>query len=281
MTVFVSRTVGDVVSEILMSRSAFSGSFLVLEGDEDVKFWELRAARNECQFVLAGSKVTVVGAVLKSVNLKQIGLLGIVDDDYDSLLGLSNHSVHLIRTETRDMETLLLSSPALDKVLTELGDTGKIRELEQREGKSIRDALVSRALIFGRLRLLSALNKWTIPFDALSPFKFADVASWSFDRAAILREITDRIHGITCAMLESQLANITAIPLWSVLHGKDTLSVLAIGLRSAIGNQQHPRERIMQMLRLAFDDRLFHDTLLYEAVKAWEAANSPYRVLPT
>src|SRR5574337_1707452 len=93
MTVFVSRTVGDVVSEILMSRSAFSGSFLVLEGDEDVKFWELRAARNECQFVLTGSKVTVVGAVLQSVNLKQIGLLGIVDDDYDSLLGLSNHSV--------------------------------------------------------------------------------------------------------------------------------------------------------------------------------------------
>ncbi len=58
MTVFISRTVGDVVAEMLMSRSAFAGTLLVLEGDEDIKFLKARTASlAACQVVQAGGKV--------------------------------------------------------------------------------------------------------------------------------------------------------------------------------------------------------------------------------
>lgn len=111
MPAFISRNVGDVVAELLMSRSAFSGSLLVLEGDDDVKFWKARTpGHRECQFVIAGSKPTVSGAVAIADTLKQTGILGVVDDDYDSLLELPIPSANLVRTETRDLETLLLSS---------------------------------------------------------------------------------------------------------------------------------------------------------------------------
>ncbi len=280
MPPFISRTVGDVVAEMLMSRSAFSGSLLVLEGDDDVRFWRARApGHSECQFVLAGSKPTVSGAVVRADTLKQDGILGVIDDDCDSLLGLVMPSANLIRTETRDLETLLLFSFAFEKVLGEAGDSQKIQVLEQKEGWGIRDAFVSRALPFGQLRFLSARNRWAVSFDRLNPWKWANVASWTFDRAAILQEICNQVSAMTETALEQELAPLAEIRPWSILHGKDCLDVLAIGLRSAIGNIQHSDKRIMQMLRLAFDGAMLRGTLLYSNIKAWETSNPRYRVL--
>ena len=66
---------------------------------------------------------------------------------------------------------------------------------------------------------------------------------------------------------------------WLILHGKDCLDVLAIGLRSVIGNSQYSDKRIMQMLRLAFDTAMFRGTFLYSNVKAWETSNPGFLVL--
>ena len=265
-----------------MSRTAFDGSFLVVEGDDDIKFWKPRAlSRNECQFILAGSKPTVVNAVITAGGLKQTGILGIVDDDCDSVLGRSVPSVNLVRTETRDMETLMLSTQAFDKLLGELGDAAKIQALEQREGRSIRDAFVCRALVFGQLRYLSTALNWNVAFDRLSPWRFADIASWTFDRTTLVYEYTKQVPGITTDDIEAHIARIAMANPWCVLHGKDSLNVLAVGVRNCIGSQQHPVERLLQMLRLAFDSMLFRATQLYFAVRNWESANPPYRILAT
>lgn len=280
MTTFVTRTIGDVVSEILMSRSAFGGSFLVLEGDTDIKFWKTRVvARNHCQFVLAGSKPTVIDAVIRANGLKQSGILGIVDDDFDSLLGRVVPSVNVIRTDTRDLETLMLSSIVFNRILNELADGSKVYSLERNEKRDICEAFVARSLIFGQLRWLSAMHNWNVAFDRLSPWKFADVHAWSFDTEAILQDFRKQVHGLSPANLEGYLASLPAANPWCVLHGKDSLNVLAIGLRNAIGNYQHPAERIMQMLRLAYDQLLLGATQLYSNIKAWEKANAPYRIV--
>jgi len=277
---FITRNVGDVVSEILMSRSAFSGSLLVLEGDDDTRFWRARApGHSECQFVLAGSKPTVVGAVVTADLQKLDGILGVVDDDCDSLLGLPLRSTNIIRTDTRDLETLLLFSFAFEKLLAEVGDSQKIRTLETNENRSIRDAFVARALLFGQLRFLSLSNNWLIAFDHLSPWKFANIPSWTFDRAAILREICKQVPTKTEIDLGQELASLELISPWSILHGKDCLDILSIGLRSAIGNTQLKDKNILQMLRLAFDNAMLRDTFLYSNVKAWESSNPRYRVL--
>lgn len=280
MPAFISRNVGDVVAELLMSRSAFSGSLLVLEGDDDVKFWKARTpGHRECQFVIAGSKPTVSGAIAIADTLKQTGILGVVDDDYDSLLGLPIPSANLVRTETRDLETLLLFSFSFEKVIAEAGSMQKIHDLEQRECLSIREAFVSRSILFGQLRFLSARNHWAVSFDRLNPWKWTSLASWTFDREAVLREMCGQVPSITFEALEQELASLAQINPWLILHGKDCLDVLAIGLRSVIGNIQYSDRRIMQMLRLAFDTAMLRSTFLYSNVKAWETLNPGYRVL--
>lgn len=282
MSAFVSRTIGDVVAEMLMTRSVFGGSLLVLEGDDDAKFWKARSrGKAACQVVLAGGKRTAIGALVKIYGLSQVGIIAIVDDDYDSLLGRSLPLPHIIPTETCDIEALMLKSTALESIVFELGDETKISLIERTEGRTIREAITSRALIFGQLRYLNVLNSWNVSFEKMSPFRFVDIATWGFERAAILGEVCRQVPGLMMEDLESQLASRRDCDPWAVLHGKDSLSVIAAGLRSAIGNDAHPIDRLSQMLRLAFDKTIFQGTALYSNVRAWEDDNLPFKVLST
>ena len=280
MPAFISRNVGDVVAEMLMSRSAFGGSLLVLEGDEDAKFWKTRiTGPAACQLVLAGNKRTAIGSVVKISALNQTGILAIIDGDYDSVLGLPLPFANIIRTETCDIEALMLRSTALEILLGELGDDTKISQIERMEGRTIREAFLSRALIFGQLRYLNTLNNWNISFEKMSPYRFVDPSTWEIERAAILQEICRQVPGLLMAELGNHLASVQAHDPWSVLHGKDSLSILAVGLRGAIGNCQHPIDRLSLMLRLAFNGAMFQGTSLHSNVRTWETSNPPFKVL--
>ena len=136
---FVTRTIGDVVSEILMSRTIFSGSLLVIEGDTDSKFFSRRIDKSHCQVIVAGGKFTVLGVVDRAYHVGQYGVLGSVDDDFDSLDGLPL-PINIVRTDGRDLECLLLKSPALEIVTSELTDHVKLAAFETTEGVSLRQA---------------------------------------------------------------------------------------------------------------------------------------------
>lgn len=278
MTNLFTRTAGDIVSEILMSRSVFDGSLLVVEGDSDVRFWQTRIT-SRCQVVLAGGKKSLIDAVVRAYEIRQVGILGVVDDDCDSLLGRQLPSPHLVATDVRDAEALMLRSAAFDRVVAELGDPRKMRAFEEAEGRTVRDSLVARSLIFGQLRYLNALNGWNVNCQTIRPWRFADVPTWRFRRQDLLDEFAVCVPGLTSADLERQLSGLGEIDPWRLLHGKDTLDVLAVGLRSVIGNAQHPSERIAQMLRLTFDSNLFAATQLHLGVRTWEAGNPPYQIL--
>lgn len=275
---FLSRNVGDVVSEILMSRTAFSGSFLVVEGESDSKFFSGRISQPDCQIVIAGGKTTVCGAVQRAYELGNSGLLGAVDNDYDSLCGVALPSPHIVRTDARDLECLLMRSYALERVVSEIGSPTKIAAFEAEEQMSVREALVRRSLIFGKARLLDRKSGWKFDFDNLSPWRFADENSWAIDEAAIVAHMAKEV-GMHDAQLSQSLAALHVADPFEILHGRDTATTLAIGLKRRLGNSQLSVEKLCQMLRLAFDDAMATACSLFHDIRNWEAQNTPYRVL--
>lgn len=278
MQTFVTRTIGDVVSEILMSRTAFAGSFFVLEGDSDSKFFSRRLAKDHSQIVIAGGKPTVCGAVMGAYHMGQSGILGVIDDDYDSICGIPTPTAHIVRTDARDIESLLLRSAALELVIHELGDHAKIAAFEAAEGITVREALVRRGLIFGKLRLLDKQNGWKFNFDNLSPGRFADTPNWAIDEFAVITHFSAELK-LAPNALTNFLATISVTDPFVILHGRDTVNILAMGLRSKLGNHQHRVEQVNQMLHLAFDDAMASACPLFQQIRSWEAANVPYRVL--
>jgi len=135
---------------------------LLLEGEDDHRFWDRRVSQG-CELVIGDGKQNVEGAVRRLDTRRFSGALGIVDADFDRLQGRALPSPNLLATDAHDLECVLLRSPALDGVLAEYGDRAKIRRFEATQGGTVRDALLARGLIFGRLRWLALRRGWNLP----------------------------------------------------------------------------------------------------------------------
>ena len=145
------KTPDILVNEIKMHRTSHNGLFLIVEGNDDVRFWTPRH-HADCELVDGEGKQNVIGGIQRLDSTSFAGVLGIVDSDYDTLNGTSIESENLLATDAHDLECLLCRLSALDKVLAEYGSRPKIERFENEAGADVRTGLLERALIFGRLR---------------------------------------------------------------------------------------------------------------------------------
>ena len=122
-TLLGEKTPGIIANEIIMSRVLFEGSFLLVEGPDDFKFWQTRICEGLCEIIIAEGKPNLLGAIVNLNARSFVGALGIIDDDGDSLENEQTLLENLIPTDSHDLECLLLQSPAFERgVLTEFGN---------------------------------------------------------------------------------------------------------------------------------------------------------------
>lgn len=274
MAEICARTPGDIVAEIKMSLSAFCGVHLLVEGGTDCSFWKLRFNKSaQCQLVICGNKTVVVSSITLLDQLALGKILGVIDDDFDSLLGISYASTNLFATDAHDLETMMVSSMALNNILIELGDSTRISHFVARTNKSVADTLVDISLVFGRLRLLNAKNKWNVDFSKLSPWKYVDQSTWQLDKAKLFVEFANQI-GATPLDVENAVTAEVGTPPWNIIQGHDALNILAIGLRSALATKQFSEKDLSKYLRLSYDNAMFQSTALFEKISAWAKNNN-------
>ena len=122
------KTPGTIVAEIKMRRMLRRSAFLVLEGVDDVRFWKTRH-HLDCVLIDAEGKPNVVYGIDRLNAGRMEGVLGIVDDDYDSMLGVSyDVRCNMAATDAHDLESLLCRSSALDSILAEYETTPRSRD---------------------------------------------------------------------------------------------------------------------------------------------------------
>lgn len=269
---------GEVEAEILMTRQAFSGSFFVVEGDDDSRFWSARIAPSDCELVIAGGKPAVVGGVTRLDKRSFQGVVGLVDDDCDRLLGLDHGSPNILHTDVRDLEGLLLRSSAFDKLLSEFGDPKKISSYEA-GGQSVREGLVARAVPLGKLRWYSYIHGLGVDCKKLPPARFTDQATWNFDENRLLRDAISLGGLPDLPELESALSRLVSPDAWQVCHGHDLVSLLSIGLSCRLGNRTPGYDRIASVLRSGMETLELSKLGIYMGLQAWESNNPPFRVL--
>ena len=76
------------------------GAVMIVEGPGDARFWELRRHRR-CELIEGEGKTNVVESIVRLGRLNCQGVLGIVDDDYDSLLGVKLEAENVCWLPTR------------------------------------------------------------------------------------------------------------------------------------------------------------------------------------
>lgn len=264
---------GIIVTEVIMTRQASDCSFLIVEGGDDVRFWEARR-HSDCELIEGEGKLNVMQSVHRLDVRRVGGVLGIVDEDYDGLLGKSLKSSNLVAVSPHDLECLLCQTPALDTVLAEFGERSKIEAFKVNAG-DIRTALLERALAFGQLRWAARACGLNIDEKEIRVPRFLDEETWTVDRGGL-------VHTAAAGLepgLEDCVGRLPANQPWRLVTGHDVLDVLRIGLKGVLGNLR-PRVGVREIARVLRAAGQLEGTTVLEEIRSWEGANRPYRVLP-
>ncbi len=262
-----------------MSRTQHKGSFLILEGSDDLRFWRLRT-HHACKMVDGEGKTNVVGGIEHLDSAGFEGALGVVDDDYDSLLGKPLSSPNLVVTDVHDLECLLCRSTALDKVLVEYGDNYKLQRFETESGQDARGALLERSTAIGHVRWAALRLGIAIHSKKMRIPRFVAEDDWSVDDDETMLAVVAPDH---VRELKLGIDALPKVDPWCVARGHDMIEILRIGLKKVLGNISPTvgEEEIGRALRLAalsIDE--LKNTGLGQAIQDWEFRNRPYFIFP-
>jgi Protein of unknown function (DUF4435) len=271
---------------IRLRRSIFSGTFLLVEGSSDKIFYERFIDKGACELVTVSGKPSsklLIIAVLEILEKSSFqGVLAIVDADFDRLETSSHHSPNLIRTDTHDLETMLLNSFALDKVIAEFGSTEKIIKF----GRDVRTALLEAGMSLGYLLWISQREKLNLTFDGIIFSRFIDEQTLQIDELKMIQEVKNKSQAFSLKNedIEKLLTNqkSSSHDPWQVCCGHDLVEILSLSLRKAIGSTKtadvEPNS-LERNLRLAYEEAYFRNTQIYLGIRTWESNNQPFKVL--
>ena len=272
----VARDVGDIISEIQMTLAADPNAiFWLLEGVTDVKFFKPRLI-DSILLIDSMGKYKVIETIKRisaSDSLRGLSVLGVVDNDYDWLNGYEVPP-NIVSTEPRDLEGILLRANCVSCVLAEFGNRGAVEKFERKEGPVI-EAILSRALMFGKVRAVNSLNNRAC-LKSIKPMRFFK-NDWSYDMGKLFEEA---VHlGVTGSVeeLEMEISNLPSTDPWHYVQGHDAIDILCGGLISVLGPFKAYASLIEPVLRQSLTSEQYRNTAVHQQSMLWHEQKSlPY-----
>ncbi len=267
------------VGEVRFRRSNYHSAFIIVEGPSDLNFYNQVVL--EDGIVVASNKSMAI-EILEILNKDNfLGVVAIVDKDFDKLREILPQADNLFFTDSHDLETLLIQSPALEKVLGELGSKKKINEL----GRGVRDVLLDAGCSIGYLRWISLQGALHLDFKNIQCRNFLDKKSLVLDESNLIKEVKNKSQkpGLNVNDLQKQVNQLRNPnhDRWQVCRGHDLVQIMSFGLTYAIGTRDHAEvtvESLERSLRLAYQSSYFSQTRLYSDLEHWQHQHS-YQIL--
>jgi len=278
-------TAHDIANEIRLARDQYTGTFLIVEGEgSDLRVYRRFIDAQSCQIIPAHSKDNAVGAIEILGEEDFIGVLAIVDADFWRLEGRHPDSPNLFPTDTHDLETMILASPALEKLIGEYCSPTKVERLTRERGMDIRRIMLESGRPIGYLRWISQLGNLSLVFEGIRFSRFMS-RTLAVDTIKLIRTVINKSgrHALNETDLQQSIEDIADHDhnSWDVCCGHDLICILSIGLCGALGSNQSDDvkpDKIEKVLRVAYEFTHFCTTQLCLEIQNWEARNQPFRV---
>ena len=272
----------ELANEVRMTRSQFRGAFLIVEGRDDNLFMLEFISRETCKIIVAYGKQNVCDAIAILDNDRFDGALGMIDSDFDRIEAVPARSRNLVMPECHDLFTMLVSSPALARVLREYGSPEKL----DRVGKTPLEALTEVALPIGYLRLHSIRAGMNLRFTDLNYTRWIDARSLRADTRNLIETVKNRsqMHNLSTNDVLEAIADLhdAGYDRREVCVGTDLVEALSIGLRRVLGSRPAAEVRVDYLksgLRLAYSDTEFRASTLKRDIEHWQLLSPDYQVL--
>ena len=276
-----SLTADREANAIRLERGSFPGIFILVEGSTDKLFYGNLFNEKQCQIIvtIAGNSRKKRAIEILTILEKSsfLGILAIVDADFDHLDAIVYPSQNLFLTDTHDSETMMLRSTALERVLAEYGSENKITELSQ----EVRTMLLTAGIPIGYLRWISRKDGLNLTFEGIKFGKFLDEKSLILDEIKLIQTVQYKSQNWSLG--SDRLTKRTSLDCddpWQICCGHDLVKILAIGLQRVFGTVKREPEDLEIALRLAHRPQDFLETQLYQKLKEWEIQeNLPSTIL--
>lgn len=266
----LARSGEDIAAELIMMQTSSRGPFVIVEGPTDECFLWPRLKRT-CYISIGSGRISVEKAVeILDRSSSNISYVGIVDEDYDWLIGYAPASRNVLKTDPRDIEGMLFRSSALSAVLAEFGNRGAIQQLERLEG-SVINAILARAEPFGKIRMVNSAGPM-VDMTSFKPMRFCR-ADWTYNLDEAMRCAVRCGVAPDIGTLESRMAVLSPPDIWHCVRGHDLVDILVGGLIHKFGAGNVDRRGVERLLRQSLPPVEFARTKLYERLIAWEGNN--------
>ena len=282
-------TADEVASTIRMTRPQFSGAFLIVEGQTaDFRVYKRLVDFKQTKITPAHNKDNALAALKILEEADFAGVVAIVDADFWRLEGLDPTSPNQFITDTHDLETMLLESPVLDKLLDEFGSAQKITDFAANNNMDVRQALLVAARPIGYLRWVSQRGDLSLKFEGIVFSRFIDHDTLHIDISELIREVKNksRRHDLDDNDLRNKIDKLTDPQhnSWDICCGHDLVCILSFGLYRILGSNQPSEvkpEILERSLRIGYESAYFLLTQLYQSLREWETSNPPFRIFST
>ena len=292
--------IANKIRQLRQDKSYRYKSFLIVEGITDKKLFSGFIVKEKCEIIDARGRENAE-RILEILNRDSfIGVIAIVDSDFRHLENITPHHDNLFFTDTHDMETMILKSPAFEKLLTHFISEDKVLE---NNAEKIRNALIENCLPIGCLLWISIREDLNLRFEELAYKDFINEDSMRIDVREFIRKIKN--HSQKLHLDENEYLNkVNEIKNkkhdhnpWFICCGHDMIKVLSLGLKKCWGTKPSTSKKSKKekekkgrrpeatpeilaiVLSASYDYDFFKVTDLYCSIRQWENRNGAWSIL--
>lgn len=275
------------IANRIMQDEEFKGWYLIVEGQNDFKVYN-RIIDNKNVNIIQGHGKEKIREILKILSERGFSnKFAIVDSDFDEILNINDDIEGLFKTDFHDIEVMVFSTNALEKVISTLCKEEKVNEVQSTKGKSIRDIVLDLAEKIGKLKLLNQSKNYELRFKPQrvdgKPLKYKkfisdkDLSFLGLDKLiqTVIEYDDNRSKKVTCDELKEEYLNLSIeqYTTYNVVNGHDLANILFICIKNVLKSNSsmlNDYKSIEDALIIGYNENDIINTKLYREIKMFQ-----------
>ena len=281
-----------------------SKTYLIVEGESDLNLWKDNFAHEDVIIKVSGDKdvsIETLKILYQELSKKfsVIGIIAIVDSDFDHLKKTIFKHKSLFRTDFHDIGIMMLKSKAFikffnrhcterERIKHHLKKVYKTKINNDEMINRLREYLFDNAKIIGILRWINELKNLNLNFKKINYYNFIKKNSLEIDIEKLINHLitinskNSKLKSNLIKELDNELKSFNKGLICQICQGHDTISILTVGVNIFLSKRKKdcrmPSMDLHKFFEVSFELYHLKEFKLYEKLRKWEENYIPFKI---